>query len=125
MEIFRKFKKIVLRTVKYVLVVGTLTAYTMPVYAATPDLTLGDGGKLKDTKLFTGTLAILKDSAFIITALAAILTLVLATKEGLKYQAAEASEKNVIKKNVLSIVVTGIIVSISGAILTAIFSYFT
>lgn len=83
----------------------------------------GAGG-LKDTKLYTGTLLLIKDAQVVALGIEAALIVFLLIKEGIKMQAAEQEEKPKYKKSMISIAIIGVIIISITALVPAVLSYY-
>ena len=79
---------------------------------------------LEQTKLVTGTKALINDALVVLLAIEAGLVVFLLVKEIMALQAAAEEEKPKHKKQIKVIIVTGVLAISATGILTAIFSYY-
>lgn len=82
------------------------------------------GGELGQTKLVKGTLALLADVSTVLLIVEAALVGVLCLIQFIAMQQADDSEKPKHKKNIKSIIITGVIACTLTGILAAVFSYY-
>lgn len=80
---------------------------------------------LKNSKLYTGSLALFNDATLVIVGLEAAVTTFFAGKEGLKYQAADEQHKPTHMQNIGKIIGAGIVVMCLTGIVSIIFSYYS
>lgn len=79
---------------------------------------------LEETKLVTGTQALINDALVVLLAIEAALVVFLLVKEIMALQAAAEEEKPKHIKKIKVIIVTGVLAISATGILTAIFSYY-
>lgn len=94
--------------------IGLIMCNIIPVYAS----------GLKETKLYTGTLALIADAQAILLVVEAALVVVLLIWQGIKMQAAEQEEKPRYKKNMWGIGATGVLIICFTAVVPAVLSYY-
>lgn len=80
--------------------------------------------ELKDTKLVTGTQTLMTAIIVVIEVIEGGVTVVLAGKEGVKWQAASPEEKPKHVKSMLTIIGGGIVVMCLSGLVPVIFSYY-
>ncbi len=95
--------------------------YPLQVFATDIE---SDGGALKDTKLVKGTLRLLRDGTAILLIIEAGLCGLLVVKEFIAMQQADEQDKPRHKKQIKTIILSGIIIFCITGLLTAIFSYY-
>lgn len=103
----------------------------IPVYANEKSKTeqaieriTAEGGGLQDTKLVTGTLDLLADATAVALVIESGLVGFLCIKEFIALQQADDQDKPRHKKNIKSIIITGIVVLTITGVLTAVFKYY-
>lgn len=93
--------------------------FSMQVFA-----TESDGGELKETKLVKGSLKLFKDATAVALLIEAVLCGFLVVKEFIAMQQADEQDKPRHKKQIKTIILSGIIIFCMTGLLTAIFSYY-
>ena len=131
-EIARKIKgskvgNFVLKALLMCSVIAMFFTVPMEVYAGDSEkieFTSNTGGKLAETKLVKGTIELLNDATTVALLIEAAAVVVLVIMKFIGMQQADDQEKPKFKKEIKSIIITGIIVMCISGILKAVFSYY-
>lgn len=84
----------------------------------------GTGGKLRDTKLVKGILALGNDATVVLLLIEAVIIVALLVMEGIKWQSAPDEDKAKHKKNMKAIAGTGILIVSLTSLVPVILGYF-
>lgn len=84
----------------------------------------GTGGKLRDTKLVKGILALGNDAVVVLLLIEAVIIVALLVAEGIKHQSAADEDKAKHKKNMKTIAGTGILIVSFTSLVPVILGYF-
>lgn len=83
-----------------------------------------DGGALKNTKLYNGTMRLFADATKVAMLIETGICAFLVIKEFIAMQQADEQEKPRHKKNIKTIILSGVIILCMTGLLTAVFSYY-
>lgn len=122
-----KVGSIVLKALLMCSVIAMFFTVPMEVYAGdseTIEFTSNTGGELAQTKLVKGTINLLNDATTVALLIEAAAVVVLVVMKFIGMQQADDQEKPKFKKEIKSIIITGIIVMCISGILKAVFSYY-
>lgn len=113
----KKIKKIKSKIIAFLSTAGVVCMHcSLNILAAT--------NKIKDSKLYTGTEALLKDATIAAVAIEAAVTAFHVVRHGITLQNANEQEAPAIKKKMISTVIIGVIVILATAIVSLVFSYY-
>ena len=122
-----KVGNFVLKALLMCSVIAMFFTVPMEVYAGDSEkieFTSNTGGKLAETKLVKGTIELLNDATTVALLIEAAAVVVLVIMKFIGMQQADDQEKPKFKKEIKSIIITGIIVMCISGILKAVFSYY-
>jgi len=118
------WKKTILRGLIICQLLFTFLSFPMISHAEDITFTSETGGELGKTKIVTGTVNLLNDASTVALIIEAALVVILCIVQFIGMQQADDQEKPKYKKNIKSIIITGIIVMTISGILKAVFSYY-
>lgn len=123
-----KVGRIIMRAMLMLSVSAMLFSVPMTVFADGDDETIEftdeSGGSLGETKLVKGTIALLNDATSVALLIEAGAIVVLVIMKFIAMQQADEQEKPKFKKEIKTIIITGIIIMCISGILKAVFSYY-
>lgn len=124
------WSKMVLRAILICHLVFMVFSVPMTVYADEDDnkafeVAEDSAGELGKTKLVTGTVELLDDATNVILIIEAVAVVVLCAIKFVGLQQADEQEKPKYKKEIKSIIITGIIAMCISGVLKAVFKYYT
>lgn len=123
------WSKMVLRAILICHLVFMVFSVPMTVYADEDDnkafeVAEDSAGELGKTKLVKGTVALLDDATNVILIIEAVAVVVLCAIKFVGLQQADEQEKPKYKKEIKSIIITGIIAMCISGVLKAVFTYY-